>query len=163
MSIEKRKIYCSKCNENVEYLIINELKEEYKNVKVNVEQNIGVCSQCKERLYVTELEEANLERLYRKYRELTGIVSHKDIIEFREKYNISQRELVTILDWGKMTINRYERGSLPNQSHSEILKLIINNESYFRGKVEDAYNMERITEKIYTEILTSVDKEVNIT
>ena len=62
-----------------------------------------------------------------------------------------------------MTINRYERGSLPNQSHSEILKLIINNESYFRGKVEDAYNMERITEKIYTEILTSVDKEVNIT
>ena len=163
MSTEKRKVYCEKCNEKVEYLIINEVKEEYKNVKVNVEQNIGVCSQCKERLYVTELEEANLERLYRKYRELTGIVSPKDIIEFREKYNISQRELVAILDWGKMTINRYERGSLPNQSHSEILKLIINNESYFREKVEDAYNMGRITEKIYTEILTSVDKEVNIT
>lgn len=157
MSIEKRKIYCSKCNENVEYLIINEVKEEYKNVKVNVEQNIGVCSQCKERLYVTELEEANLDRLYTKYRELTGIVSPKDIIEFREKYNISQRELVAILDWGKMTINRYERGSLPNQSHSEILKLIINNESYFREKVEDAYKAGRITEKTYTEIFTCVD------
>ena len=149
MSTEKRKVYCEKCNEKVEYLVINEVKEEYKNVKVNVEQNIGVCSQCKERLYVTELEEANLDRLYTKYRELTGIVSPKDIIEFREKYNISQRELVAILDWGKMTINRYERGSLPNQSHSEILKLIINNESYFREKVEDAYNRGRITEKIY--------------
>ena len=157
MSTEKRKVYCEKCNEKVEYLIINEVKEEYKNVKVNVEQNIGVCSQCKERLYVTELEEANLERLYRKYRELTGIVSPKDIIEFREKYNISQRELVAILDWGKMTINRYERGSLPNQSHSEILKLIINNESYFREKVEDAYKAGRITEKTYTEIFTCVD------
>lgn len=157
MSTEKRKVYCEKCNEKVEYLIINEVKEEYKNVKVNVEQNIGVCSQCKERLYVTELEEANLERLYTKYRELTGIVSPKDIIEFREKYNISQRELVAILDWGKMTINRYERGSLPNQSHSEILKLIINNESYFREKVEDAYKAGRITEKTYTEIFTCVD------
>ena len=157
MSTEKRKVYCEKCNEKVEYLIINEVKEEYKNVKVNVEQNIGICSQCKERLYVTELEEANLERLYTKYRELTGIVSPKDIIEFREKYNISQRELVAILDWGKMTINRYERGSLPNQSHSEILKLIINNESYFREKVEDAYKAGRITEKTYTEIFTCVD------
>lgn len=157
MSTEKRKVYCEKCNEKVEYLIINEVKEEYKNVKVNVEQNIGVCSQCKERLYVTELEEANLDRLYTKYRELTGIVSPKDIIEFREKYNISQRELVAILDWGKMTINRYERGSLPNQSHSEILKLIINNESYFREKVEDAYKAGRITEKTYTEIFTCVD------
>ena len=157
MSTEKRKVYCEKCNEKVEYLIINEVKEEYKNVKVNVEQNIGVCSQCKERLYVTELEEANLDRLYTKYRELTGIVSPKDIIEFREKYNISQRELVAILDWGKMTINRYERGSLPNQSHSEILKLIINNESYFREKVEDADKSGRITEKTYTEIFTCVD------
>lgn len=163
MSINKRKVYCEKCNEKVEYLIINEVKEEYKNVKVNVEQNIGICSQCKERLYVTELEEVNLERLYTKYRELTGIVSPKDIIEFREKYNISQRELVAILDWGKMTINRYERGSLPNQSHSEILKLIINNESYFRKKVEDAYKSGRITERTYTEILTSVGKELNTT
>lgn len=157
MSTEKRKVYCEKCNEKVEYLVINEVKEEYKNVKVNVEQNIGICSQCKERLYVTELEEANLDRLYTKYRELTGIVSPKDIIEFREKYNISQRELVAILDWGKMTINRYERGSLPNQSHSEILKLIINNESYFREKVENAYKSGRITEKTYTEIFTCVD------
>lgn len=83
MDIEKRKVYCEKCNQKVEYLIITEVKEEYKNVKVNVEQNIGICSQCKERLYVDELEEANLDRLYTKYRELTG-----NIIEFREKYNI---------------------------------------------------------------------------
>lgn len=48
-----------------------------------------------------------------------------------------------------MTINRYERGSLPNESHSEILKLIISNENYFREKVKDAYKMGRITEKIY--------------
>lgn len=83
MAIEKRKVYCEKCNQKVEYLIITEVQEEYKNVKVNVEQNIGICSQCRERLYVDELEEANLDRLYTKYRELTG-----NIIEFREKYNI---------------------------------------------------------------------------
>ena len=147
MSTEQRKIYCEKCNEKVEYLIINEIRKEYKNVEVNVEQNIGICSQCGERLYVVELESVNLDRLYSKYIELTGIVSPKDIIDFREKYNISQRELVAILGWGKLTINRYERGSIPTQSHSEILKLIINNESYFREMVENAYKAGRITEK----------------
>ncbi|MGL6108456.1 type II TA system antitoxin MqsA family protein [Romboutsia sp.] len=158
MNTEKRKVYCEHCNEKVEYLIINEVKREYKNVEVNVKQNIGVCSQCGERLYISELEAVNLDRLYTKYRELTGIVSPKDIIDFREKYNISQRELVAILDWGKMTINRYERGSLPNQSQSEILKLIITNESYFREKVEDAYKAGRITEKTYNGMHLSVDE-----
>ncbi|MEG1411225.1 MAG: type II toxin-antitoxin system MqsA family antitoxin [Romboutsia sp.] len=158
MSNEKRKVYCEHCNEKVEYSIINEIKKEYKNVEVSVEQNIGICLKCGERLYVTELETVNLDRLYSKYREMTGIVSPKEIVAFREKYNISQRELVAILDWGKMTINRYERGSLPNQSHSEILKLIINNEVYFREKVEDTYKSGRITEKTYNAMHLTVDK-----
>ena len=158
------RVYCEKCNEKVNYKIIKENLEEYKGINVNIEQNIGICEKCNERLYINELEEDNLNRLYSKYRELTGIVSPKDIIEFREKYNISQRELVAILDWGKMTINRYERGSLPNQSHSDILKLVINNESYFREKVEDAYKCGRITEKTYNSLhlATSIENETSI-
>lgn len=159
MSIEKRKVYCEKCNQKVEYLIINEIKEEYKNVKINVEQNIGICSQCMERLYVDELEESNLDRLYIKYRELTETVSPKDIIEFRKKYNISQEELVAILDWGKMSVNRYEMGSLPNQNHIEILKLVINYENYFKEKAKDSYNSNKITEKTYSKIFAYTDCE----
>lgn len=159
MNKETRKVYCEKCNKKVDYDIISEIKKEYKGVEVNIEQNIGICSECGERLYVTELEEINLDKLYSRYRELTGIVTPQDIINFREKYNISQRELVAILDWGKMTINRYERGSLPNQSHSDILKLIIKEESYFREKVEDAYKNGRISEKTYNNMHFSMDQE----
>lgn len=163
MSLEKNKVYCENCNEKVNYNIIKENLKEYKGIEVNVEQNIGVCEICNEKLYIIDLEEDNLKRLYSKYRELTGIVSPQDIIDFRSRYNISQRELVAILDWGKMTINRYERGSLPNQSHSDILRLIIKDESYFREKVEDAFKNGRISEKTYSAMHFSVEEENTVT
>lgn len=147
------KVFCPVCNKKVDYKIITEIIDEYKGYKVNVKQNIAVCDNCGERIYVSELENENLKNLYQKYRDMSGIVSPEDIIEFRKKYDISQRELVAILDWGKMTINRYERGGLPNQSHSDILKLIIKNESYFKEKVEEAYKNERINQKTYDNIM----------
>ena len=35
-----------------------------------------------------------------------------------------------------MTINRYERGALPNKSHSDLIKLLSENEEIFKEKVE---------------------------
>ena len=84
---------------------------------------------------------------------MSGIISPEDIIEFRKKYDISQSELVAILNWEKMTINRYERGGLPNQNHSDILKLIIKNESYFKKKVQEAYKDKRISQRTYDNIM----------
>lgn len=95
------KVFCPECNEEVTYHIINETINEYKGYNVDVAQNIAVCDNCNERIYVSELENDNLKRLYEKYRAMAGIVTPNDIINFREKYNISQRELVAILDWGK--------------------------------------------------------------
>ncbi|MGN1032679.1 MAG: type II TA system antitoxin MqsA family protein [Intestinibacter sp.] len=146
-------MFCPICNKNVNYKIINETIDEYKGYKVNVKQNIAVCDNCSERIYASELENENLKNLYQKYRDMSGIILPEDIIEFRKKYGISQSELVAILDWGKMTINRYERGGLPDQSHSDILKLIIKNGSYFKEKVEEAYKYKRISKKTYDNII----------
>lgn len=147
-----KKAFCPKCNRKVEYTTRKNLIEEYKNVKVNVEENIAVCSECGEDIFISEIERDNLKRLYDKYRELTGIISPEDIVKFREKYNISQREIVAILGWGKMTVNRYERGALPSQSHSDILKTIISNEEVFKEKVEEAYEIVRINDKTYKKL-----------
>ena len=146
-------MFCSICNKKVDYKVITEIIYDYRGYKVNVKQNIAVCNNCGERIYVSELENENLKSLYQKYRDMSGIISPEDIIEFRKKYDISQSELVAILGWGKMTINRYERGGLPNQSHSDILKLIIKNESYFKEKVEEAYKYKRISKKTYNNIM----------
>lgn len=146
------KFYCEHCNKKVNYSIRKNLINEYKGQIVNVEENIAVCEDCHNDIFIPEIENENLKRLYSKYRDLMGIISKDELIAFREKYNLSQRELVSILGWGKMTINRYENGALPSKSHSDILKEIISNEERFKSVVNEALETERITKKTHEKV-----------
>jgi len=139
--------------EEVEYTIEEREIENFKGYAVNVKEEVPVCSKCNEEIFVESIENENLKRLYEKYRIMAGIVTPEEIKNFRSKHDISQREMVAILDWGKMTINRYEKGAVPNASHNDILKWIINNEELFLEKAEQAYERNRITEKTYNKIL----------
>lgn len=155
------KVFCPKCNKEREYFIKENIIKNYKGYEVNVKENIAFCKTCNEDIYIEELESENFKRLYNKYRKLANIIEPKDIIDFRRKFNISQRELTSILNWGKMTINRYERGSVPSQSNNDILKLIIENEEIFKEKVEQAFLDNRISKKTYEKInseLNSMEK-----
>lgn len=145
-------IFCTNCNKKVSYSERKSIIKEYKGQIVNVEENIAVCDECGKDIFVPEIENDNLKRLYAKYAELTGIISSEEIIEFRKRYDLSQRELVSLLGWGKMTINRYEKGAIPSKSHSDILKDIISNEESLKQKVNEAYELERINEKIYNKL-----------
>lgn len=150
-----KEFFCPNCKHKVSYTIRKNLIKEYKNQEVNIEENIAVCNECKKDIYIPEIESDNFDRLYSKYRELTGLITKDEIIKLREKYNLSQRELVAILGWGKMTINRYENGALASKSHSDILKDIIKNEEHFKSIVYEAFNCKRITEKTYIKITES--------
>lgn len=156
-----KKVFCPNCNKNVSYTIEDRLIEKYKSKEVNVIEKVPICNECKEELFIPEIEQENFDVLYSKYREVANIISPDKIIKFREKYGISQRELVSILGWGKMTINRYERGALPTQSHSDYLKLIIEDNSIFEEIVEKAYAEERINKKTYDRIKKSFTNKIN--
>lgn len=149
------KFYCEHCNKKVSYNIRRNLIKEYKGQIVNIEENIAVCDECGNDIFIPTIEDDNLKRLYAKYRSLTGLIDKEEIIKFREKYNISQRELVAILGWGKMTINRYENGALPSKSHSDILKDIISNEERFKDIISEAFANSRITKKTYEKVFSA--------
>lgn len=151
------KAFCPECNEWVEYNIKSGIIKDYKGKEVNVEEKIAYCNTCRNELFVEEIEEENLKRLYDEYRKVAGIVSPEDIIKLRKKYGLSQRELGNILGWGKMTVNRYERGALPDKSHSDLIKLLLENDEVLRGKVEEAYKEGRITEKTYNKLLGCIE------
>ena len=153
------KAYCPICKKESNYAIKTKLIESFKGLKVNIEENVAVCNECQEEIFIEEIEEDNFNRLYDRYRKLTGIISPEEIISFRKKYNISQRELVAIFNWGKMTINRYENGAIPSQSHADILKQTIKDELFFKQKVEEAYNQGRITQKTFDKVAKKIEKQ----
>lgn len=147
-----KNIYCPICEREQQYTLKTNLIKEFKGFEVNVVEDVVICTECNEEIYVSEIESENFKRLYEKYRTLANIIKTEDIVRFRKKYNISQRELTSILNFGKMTLNRYERGAIPNSSHNDLLKLILSDNSFFNKKVKEAYENERISEKTYNKI-----------
>ena len=156
------KVYCPYCEKEVEYRIERRNLKEFRGIEVNTFENVAICNECNEDLYVNEIENENSERIYQIYREKTNIIKAEDIIKLREKYNISQRELTSILGFGKMTINRYERGGLPTKSQSDYIKLLIENDDKFIEKVKEAYKKNNISDKTYNKIISEeIEKDIN--
>ena len=156
------RVYCPYCKKEVEYKIEKRDLKEFRGIEVNTFENVAICNECNQDLYVNEIEDENNERIYQIYREKTNIIKAEDIIKLREKYDISQRELTAILGFGKMTINRYERGGLPTKSQSDYIKLLIENDDKFVEKVKEAYEKNNINDKTYNKIISEeVEKDIS--
>ena len=155
------RVYCPYCKKEVEYKIEKRDVKEFRGIEINTYENVAVCNECHQDLYVNEIEEENNERIYELYRKKANIIKPQDIVDFREKYDISQRELTAILGFGKMTINRYERGGVPTKSQSDYIKLLIDNDSKFIEKVKEAYKNGSINDKTYEKIVsTNLENEI---
>ena len=156
------RVYCPYCKKEVEYKIEKRDLKEFRGIEVNTFENIAICNECNQDLYVNGIENENNERIYQIYREKANIINARDIIKLREKYDISQRELTAILGFGKMTINRYERGGLPTKSQSDYIKLLIENDDKFIEKVKETYEKNNINEKTYNKIISEeVEKDIS--
>ena len=156
------RVYCPYCKKEVEYKIEKRDLKEFRGIEVNTFENVAICNECNQDLYVNEIENENNERIYKIYREKANIINAEDIIKLREKYDISQRELTSILGFGKMTINRYERGGLPTKSQSDYIKLLIENDDKFIEKVKEAYKKNNINDKTYNKIISEeVEKDIS--
>ena len=156
------RVYCPYCKKEVDYRIEKRDLKEFRGIKVNTFENVAICNECNQDLYVNEIEDENNERIYQIYREKANIIKPEDIIKLREKYDISQRELTSILGFGKMTINRYERGGLPTKSQSDYIKLLIENDDKFIEKVKEAYEKNNINDKTYNKIISEeVEKDIS--
>ncbi|MBR6688598.1 MAG: DUF4065 domain-containing protein [Clostridia bacterium] len=153
------KVYCPYCREEKEYIIETREVKEFRGKEIDTYENVAMCKTCKNDLYVNELETENSKRIYEAYRQTENIIKPQDIIDLRSKYDISQRELTAILGFGKMTINRYERGGVPTKSQSDYIKLLIENESKFIEKVKEAYSKNNITKKTYEKIMSKENYE----
>ena len=156
------KVYCPYCKKEVDYKIEKRDIKTFKGIQISTYENVAICKECNQDLYVNEIEEKNNQRIYEVYREKAKIIKPQDIINLRKKYDISQRELTAILGFGKMTINRYERGGVPTKSQSDYIRLLIDNDNKFIEKVKDAYRNGSINDKTYQKIVaTNLENEIN--
>jgi len=117
------KSYCDNCGKDTLVEIITEVRSvPVRDELYEIEEHVPICTECREEVFVEDIEEANIQRAYDAYRLKHGLVFPYEIAEVRRMYGVSQRGLARILGWGEVTIHRYENGSLPDSAHNAILK-----------------------------------------
>ena len=130
------KYVCDNCDEIDETKTrVEERRETYdvKGEPVTVLAKVRVCQQCKEGIFDETLDDQNVQAAYDIYRRTHKIISPAEIRALREKYGLSQRGLGAVLEWGPITIHRYETGSLPDEAHNQVLRLL-----------QDPFNMAQL-------------------
>jgi putative zinc finger/helix-turn-helix YgiT family protein len=112
-----------------------------------VPAKVRICDECGTSLYDEELDTATLKEAFGKYRAKHGIVSPDEISELREKYGLSQRSLGRLLGWGEVTITRYEQGSLPDEAHNQMLKMLKDEANFRRIYEENKARLSDLTRR----------------
>lgn len=81
------------------------------------------CLECGCEFEVSGQLDANLDSIREEYARLYESPKPEEIVALREKYNASQKAFGTILGFGELTINSYEKGAIPNSTNRLLLKL----------------------------------------
>lgn len=69
--------YCYNCGLDTTYTCRNDIWKEMKGVEINAEIFVPVCDACGEGLFVEIVDNDNLESIYSKYEEVTGVNPRK--------------------------------------------------------------------------------------
>lgn len=122
---------CFNCGEYVDYKI-EEIKDttEFKGAEFEYVRKVAKCKSCGEEIYVSEINEENLDAMRFAYCKAVGIANEKDIDEVLNKYNIGLETLAQLLNCSVPTIKRYHQGAIIKRIYSERLLKILHDVQY---------------------------------
>lgn len=116
-------LFCDTCLCDVEANIIQETETALiRGVEVAVPCTHAICPECGSRIADPSLTDSNLELAYSAFRKQQNIPQPSEIKELREGLSLSQRQFSLLIGIGIASLQRYEQGSLPSESHAEILR-----------------------------------------
>ncbi len=151
-----KKGFCEKCNNLVEYEIKEiDDKVEIKGKEYKYKRLIGYCKNCGEEISSNEINDENLIRIDKVYRNVEKIITTEEINQILTKYKIGKKPLSKLLGWGEVTLIRYLNGDVPSKVYSDQLYKILNDEEYMNKLVEE--NKSLITERAYKNIKNSIN------
>lgn len=109
-------------------------------------------------LTTTELDEFNLNQVYNQYRDRHNIPFADEIINLRQKYNLSASMMSKILGLGANSYRNYEKGEVPNLANANLISTVIKSISNFKLLVDLSNELNK-DEK--SKILRKIELAIN--
>lgn len=114
---------CPNCEKNTGLEIIERPEVfKIKGEDIQIIVKLLRCNECESEFVLKELGDP-FKAAYEVYRSKKGLIKPVEILEFRKKYKLTQKELGMLLGFGEITLSRYENGSLQDQVHDNLLRL----------------------------------------
>lgn len=147
--------FCPSCERETELVHVQKTENIIvKGESIQIPVDRFLCSACGEEFDNPSPDYDPLAAAYTEYRHRKGMVQPEQIRVFREKYNLSQKELSDLLGFGGATLSRYENGALQDEAHDTILRLII-----------DPYNLQQMIQEkgdvLSNEKRQSIQQKIN--
>jgi len=128
----KHLAFCEYCMNEIEYKINEANKTSVlKDEEINYMAKEASCSKCGNEIFVSDICDYNLKSLYEEYRNKHNIIKVIELKRIMIKYSINEESLSLLLGWKRETISRFLDGDMITNSHSDILKKIYINPSYY--------------------------------
>lgn len=117
--------YCGNCNSMQNVLEKEEVKNyQIKDTEITAQTLTLTCVNCNEQIYDKVTESINDIIIFDTYKKMHNLLTSTEIIHMREKYDLSQSAFSKILGFGLKTITRYENGSIQDEAHDNLLRLV---------------------------------------
>ncbi len=151
------KAYCEQCGQLVEYKTKEiDTSIEIRGKKYNYKGIVGYCKKCGNEVSSNEINDENLERLDKVYRNVEHIITPQEITQILNKYKIGKKPLSKLLGWGEVTLARYLNGDVPTKAYSDLLYNILNDEKYMENMLEKNKNL--ITKHAYDNTKKAIEE-----
>ena len=135
-----------------------------KGEKIKYQEEYYVCENTEDgenEFIPSKVMDANLLAARDAYRSAHQMFTSQDIINLRNRYGLTQRELAKLLGWGEATVSRYETKQIQDETYDGILHIV--SEDAFEAKQFLIRNRSSFDEARYFELAALVEKEIDRT
>ncbi len=154
--------FCPGCEKESDLKRIDTVESiEVRGEPIDVAVEYYKCLSCGEEFDDPLTETGSVHEAYREYRRRHGMTQPEDITQFRNKYNLTQGELGSLLGWGLATLSRYENGALQDEAHEKALRLAMVPQNLLRLIEEEGEVLPQEKRKRIVALLKSEDEEIN--
>lgn len=154
--MNKEKVFCVECKKETTYSVITSRVEmTVRGTTFSYIELSAICNHCGEEIYVPEINDANVMSSENAYREARHLITHKELLNILEKYNIGAGPLAKLVGFGEITINRYMSGRVPSKEHSDFLLQLMNDRKLMEEYLEKG--KDNISPTAYVKCRRAID------
>lgn len=94
------------------------------------------------------------------YRRKMGLLTVEEIMDIRNQYSITQKDLACVLGWGEKTITRYEGHQVQDMAHDAVIRKINDDPEWFLELLEKG--RDKIASQAYDKYKYEISKKYEI-